>query len=139
MLSGKGKRNQAKKLTLLVNFIVSIFQAFIWQAKLNKMTVDYPSIWREVSDSGFMGEVPVSEYDRASYIYLFERIQLASQLLRGGELSKDQRRRVRAKLRVLLARMTRVQTLARRVDASIPQPAGIFVKILKERLKHTQI
>ncbi len=87
---------------------------------MNKMTVDYPSIWREVSDSGFMGEVPVSEYDRASYIYLFERIQLASQLLRGGELSKDQRRRVRAKLRVLLARMARVQMLARRVDASIP-------------------
>ena len=87
---------------------------------MNKMTVDYLSIWREVSDSGFRGEVPVSEYDRTSYIYLYERIQLASQLLRGSELSKDQRRRVRAKLRVLLARMTRVQMLARRVDASIP-------------------
>ena len=87
---------------------------------MNKMTVDYPSIWREVSNSGFRGEVPVSEYDRTSYLYLYERIQLASQLLRGSELSKDQRRRVRAKLRVLLARMTRVQMLARRVDASIP-------------------
>ena len=84
------------------------------------MTVDYPNIWKEVSDSGFMGEVPVNEYDRASYLYLFERIQLASQLLKGGELNKDQRRRVRAKLRILLARMARVQMCARRIDATIP-------------------
>ena len=84
------------------------------------MTVDYPNIWKEVSDSGFVGEVPVNEYDRASYMYLFERIQLASQLLKGGELNKDQRRRVRAKLRILLARMARVQMCARRIDATIP-------------------
>ena len=84
------------------------------------MTIDYPNIWKEVTDSGFVGEVPVNEYDRASYMYLFERIQLASQLLRGGELNKDQRRRVRAKLRILLARMARVQMCARRIDASIP-------------------
>ena len=84
------------------------------------MTVDYPNIWKEVTDSGFVGEVPVNEYDRASYMYLFERIQLASQLLKGGELNKDQRRRVRAKLRILLARMARVQMCARRIDASIP-------------------
>ena len=87
---------------------------------MNKMTIDYPNIWKEVTDSGFVGEVPVNEYDRASYMYLFERIQLASQLLRGGELNKDQRRRVRAKLRILLARMARVQMCARRIDASIP-------------------
>ena len=84
------------------------------------MTIDYPNIWKEVTDSGFVGEVPVSEYDRASYLYLFERVQLASQLLKGGELNKDQRRRVRAKLRILLARMARVQMCARRIDASIP-------------------
>ena len=84
------------------------------------MTIDYPNIWKEVTDSGFVGEVPVSEYDRASYLYLFERIQLASQLLKGGELNKDQRRRVRAKLRILLARMARVQMCARRIDATIP-------------------
>ena len=87
---------------------------------MNKMTIDYPNIWKEVTDSGFVGEVPVSEYDRASYLYLFERVQLASQLLKGGELNKDQRRRVRAKLRILLARMARVQMCARRIDASIP-------------------
>ena len=87
---------------------------------MNKMTDDFQNIWREVSDSGFRGEVPVSEYDRASYVYLEQRIHLACELLRWGELDKDQRRRVRAKLRVLLARMTRVQMLARRVDASIP-------------------
>ena len=84
------------------------------------MTIDYPNIWKEVTDSGFVGEVPVNEYDRASYLYLFERIQLASQLLKGGELNKNQRRRVRAKLRILLARMARVQMCARRIDASIP-------------------
>ncbi len=84
------------------------------------MTIDYPEIWKEVTESGFVGEVPVNEYDRASYMYLFERIQLASQLLKGGELNKDQRRRVRAKLRILLARMARVQMCARRIDASIP-------------------
>ena len=84
------------------------------------MTIDYPNIWKEVTESGFVGEVPVSEYDRASYLYLFERVQLASQLLKGGELNKDQRRRVRAKLRILLARMARVQMCARRIDATIP-------------------
>ena len=84
------------------------------------MTIDYPNIWKEVTESGFVGEVPVSEYDRASYLYLFERIQLASQLLKGGELNKNQRRRVRAKLRILLARMARVQMCARRIDATIP-------------------
>ena len=84
------------------------------------MTIDYPEIWKEVTESGFVGLVPVSEYDRASYLYLFERVQLASQLLKGGELNKDQRRRVRAKLRILLARMARVQMCARRIDASIP-------------------
>ena len=84
------------------------------------MTIDYPEIWKEVTESGFVGLVPVSEYDRASYLYLFERIQLASQLLKEGELNKNQRRRVRAKLRILLARMARVQMCARRIDASIP-------------------
>ena len=84
------------------------------------MTIDYPEIWKEVTESGFVGLVPVSEYDRASYLYLFERVQLASQLLKGGELNKDQRRRVRAKLRILLARMARVQMCARRIDATIP-------------------
>ena len=84
------------------------------------MTIDYPNIWKEVTESGFVGEVPVSEYDRASYLYLFKRVQLASQLLKGGELNKDQRRRVRAKLRILLARMARVQMCARRIDATIP-------------------
>ena len=84
------------------------------------MTIDYPEIWKEVTESGFVGLIPVSEYDRASYLYLFERVQLASQLLKGGELNKDQRRRVRAKLRILLARMARVQMCARRIDATIP-------------------
>ena len=84
------------------------------------MTVDYPSIWKEVTNSGFRGESPVNEYDKTSYLYLYERIQIASQLLRNSELNKEQRRRVRAKLKVLLARLARVQVLAKRVDATIP-------------------
>ena len=84
------------------------------------MTVDYPSIWREVTDSGFRGESPVNEYDKTSYLYLYERIQIASQLLRNSELNKEQRCRIRSKIKVMLARLARVQELAKRVDVTIP-------------------
>ena len=84
------------------------------------MTVDYSSIWREVADSGFRGESPVSEFDKTSYLYLYERIQIAARLLRNSELNKEQRRRIRSKIKVMLARLARVQELAKRVDATIP-------------------
>ena len=84
------------------------------------MSVDYSSIWKEVAGSGFKGESPVSEFDKTSYLYLYERIQIAAQLLRNNELNKEQSRKVRSKIKVMLARLARVQVLARRVDASIP-------------------
>ena len=84
------------------------------------MSVDYSSIWKEVADSGFKGESPVSEFDKTSYLYLYERIQIAAQLLRNNKLNKEQRRRVRSKIKVMLARLARVQVLAKRVDATIP-------------------
>ena len=84
------------------------------------MSVDYSSIWKEVADSGFKGESPVSEFDKTSYLYLYERIQIAVQLLRNNELDKEQRRRIKSKIKVMLARLARVQVLARRVDASTP-------------------
>ena len=84
------------------------------------MTVDYPSIWREVADFGLRGESPVSEFDKTSYLYLYERIQIAARLLRNSELNKEQRRRIRSKIKVMLARLARVQELAKRVDATIP-------------------
>ena len=84
------------------------------------MSVDYSTIWREVADSGFRGESPVCEFDKTSYLYLYECIQIAAQLLRNNELNKEQRRKVRSKIKVMLARLARVQVLAKRVDATIP-------------------
>ena len=82
--------------------------------------MDYSSIWKEVSGSGFKGESAVSEFDKTSYLYLYERIQIAVQLLRNDELDKVQRRRVKSKIKQMLVRLSRVQVLAKRVDTTIP-------------------
>ena len=84
------------------------------------MSVDYSSIWKEVSGTEFKGELAVSEFDKTSYLYLCDRIQVAVQLLRNDELDKVQCRRVKSKIKVMLARLARVQVLAKRVDATIP-------------------
>ena len=84
------------------------------------MSVDYSSIWEEVSDTGFKGAMAVSEYDMTSIVRLQERIQVAVQLLRNDELDKVQRRRVKSKIKQMLSKLARVQVLARRVDTSIP-------------------
>ena len=62
----------------------------------------------------------MSEFDKTSYLYLYDRVQIAAQLLRNSELNKEQRRRIRSKIKVMLARLARVQELAKRVDATIP-------------------
>ena len=83
--------------------------------------MDYTSIWEEVSDTGFKGAMPSSEYDRTSIVRLQERIQVAVQLLRSNDrLDKVQRRRVKTKLKQLMTKLARVQVLAKRVDTSIP-------------------
>ena len=85
------------------------------------MSVDYTSIWEEVSDTGFKGAKASSEYDRTSIVRLQERIQVAVQLLRSNDrLDKVQRRRVKTKLRQLMTKLAREQVLAKRVDTSIP-------------------
>ena len=84
------------------------------------MSVDYSSIWEEVSDTGFKGAMASSEYDRTSIVRLQERIQVAVQLLRNDRLDKVQRRRVKTKLKQLMTKLARVQVLAKRVDTSIP-------------------
>ena len=84
------------------------------------MSVDYSSIWEEVSDTGFKGAMASSEYDRTSIVRLQERIQNAVQLLRNDGLDKVQRRRVKSKIKQMLSKLARVQVLAKRVDTSIP-------------------
>ena len=84
------------------------------------MSVDYSSIWKEVSGTGFKGELAVSEFDKTPLVRLQERIQVAVQLLRNDELDKVQRRRVKSKIKQMLSRLARVQVLAKRVDTSIP-------------------
>ena len=84
------------------------------------MSVDYSSIWKEVSGTGFKGELAVSEFDKTSLVRLQERIQVTVQLLRSDRLDKVQRRRVKTKLRQLMTKLAREQVLAKRVDTSIP-------------------
>ena len=83
--------------------------------------MDYSSIWEEVSDTGFMGAMASSEYDRTSIVRLQERIQVAVQLLRSNDrLHRGQHRRVKTKLKQLMTKLAREQVLAKRVDTSIP-------------------
>ena len=84
------------------------------------MSVDYSSIWEEVSGTGIKGAIAVSEFDKTSIVRLQERIQVAVQLLRSDRLDKVQRRRVKTKLKQLMTKLARVQVLAKRVDTSIP-------------------
>ena len=101
--------------------VTYIFQGLIGQARLGKMSVDYTSIWEEVSDTGFKGAMASSEYDRTSIVRLQERIQVAVQLLRSNDgLDRVQRRRVKTKLQQMMTKLAREQVLAKRVDTSIP-------------------
>ena len=85
------------------------------------MSVDYTSIWEEVTNSEFKGAKASSEYDRTSIDRLQERIQVAVQLLRSNNgLDRVQSRRVKAKLRQMMTKLAREQVLAKRVDTSIP-------------------
>ena len=85
------------------------------------MSVDYTSIWEEVTNSEFKGAKASSEYDRTSIDRLQERIQVAVQLLRSNDgLDRVQRRRVKTKLQQMMTKLAREQVLAKRVDTSIP-------------------
>ena len=85
------------------------------------MSVDYTSIWEEVTNSEFKGAEASSEHDRTSIDRLQDHIQDAVQLLHSQNgLDKVQSRRVKAKLRQMMTKLAREQVLAKWVDTSIP-------------------
>ena len=85
------------------------------------MSVDYTTIWEEVTSSEFKGAEASTEHDRTSIDRLRDRIQDAVQLLRSHNgLDKVQSRRVKAKLRQMMTKLSRERVLAKRVDPSIP-------------------
>ena len=84
------------------------------------MSVDYTRIWEEVTSSEFKGAEASTEHDRTSIDRLRDRIQDAVQLLRSHGLDKVQSRRVKAKIRQMMTKLSRERVLAKRVDPSIP-------------------
>ena len=70
----------------------------------------------------FVNRTPSSEYDRDSVRGLTNLIQEALQVLRNPEhLTQAQIKDLKVKVQQLNAQLTRVSTLARRVDTSVPQ------------------
>ena len=90
------------------------------QARLGRMSVDYTRIWEEVTSSEFKGAEASTEHDRTSIDRLRDLIQDAVQLLRSPNVSKEQSRRVKVKIRQMMSRLSRERVLAKRVDPSIP-------------------
>ena len=90
------------------------------QARLGRMSVDYTKIWEEVTSSEFKGAEASTEHDRTSIDRLRDLIQDAVQLLRSPNVSKEQSRRVKVKIRQMMSRLSRERVLAKRVDPSIP-------------------
>ena len=90
------------------------------QARLGGMSVDYTRIWEEVTSSEFKGAEASTEHDRTSIDRLRDLIQDAVQLLRSPNVSKEQSRRVKVKIRQMMSRLSRERVLAKRVDPSIP-------------------
>ena len=84
------------------------------------MSVDYTRIWEEVTSSEFKGAEASTEHDRTSIDRLRDLIQDAVQLLRSPNVSKEQSRRVKVKIRQMMSRLSRERVLAKRVDPSIP-------------------
>ena len=85
------------------------------------MSVDNTRIWEEVTSSEFKGAEASTEHDRTSIDRLQDRIQDAVQLLRSPSgLDKVQSRRVKAKIRQMMTKLSRERVLAKRVDPSIP-------------------
>ena len=89
-------------------------------ARLGRMSVDYTKIWEEVTSSEFKGAEASTEHDRTSIDRLRDLIQDAVQLLRSPNVSKEQSRRVKVKIRQMMSRLSRERVLAKRVDPSIP-------------------
>ena len=87
-----------------------------------RLNVKYDEVWREVSSVEFVNQTPSSEYDRDSVRGLTNLIQEALQVLRNPEhLTQAQIKDLKVKVQQLDAQLTRVSTLARRVDPSVPR------------------
>ena len=87
-----------------------------------RFSVNYDEIWREVSSVEFVNQTPSSEYDQDSVQGLTNLIQEALQVLRNPEhLTQAQIKDLKAKVQQLDTQLTRVSTLARRVDPTVPR------------------
>ena len=87
-----------------------------------RFSVNYEEIWKEVSSVEFVNRTPSSEYDRDSVRGLTNLIQEALQVLRNPEyLTQAQIKDMKAKVQQLDTQLTRVSTLARRVDPAVPR------------------
>ena len=85
-----------------------------------RFSVNYDEVWREVFSVEFVNRTPSSEQDRDSVRGLTNLIQEALQVLRNPEhLTQAQIKDLKAKVQQLDAQLTRVSTLARRVDPTV--------------------
>ena len=88
-----------------------------------RFNVNCDEVWREISSEEFVNLTPSSEYDRVSVQRLTNLIREALEILRNPEhLNQAQIKDLKAKVRQLNTQLTRVSTLARRVDPSVPRP-----------------
>ena len=87
-----------------------------------RFSVNYEEIWKEVSSVEFVNRTPSSEYD-GDYVWgLTNLIQEALQVLRNPEhLTQAQIKDLKAKVQQLDTQLTRVSTLASRVDPTVPR------------------
>ena len=87
-----------------------------------RFSVNYEEIWKEVSSVEFVNRTPSSEYDRDAVRGLTNLIQEVLKVLRNPEhLTQAQIKDLKAKVQQLDSQLTRVSTLARRVDPTVPR------------------
>ena len=87
-----------------------------------RFSVNYKEKWKGVSSVKFVNRTPSSEYDRDAVRGLTNLIQEALQVLRNPEhLTQAQIKDLKAKVQQLDTQLTRVSTLARRVDPTVPR------------------
>ena len=87
-----------------------------------RFSINCEEIWKEVSSVEFVNRTPSSEYDRDAVRGLTNLIQEALQVLRNPEhLTQAQIKDLKAKVQQLDIQLTRVSTLARRVDPTVPR------------------
>ena len=85
-----------------------------------RFSVNCEEIWKEVSSVEFVNRTPSSECDRDAVRGLTNLIQEALQVLRNPEhLTQAQIKDLKAKVQQLDAQLTRVSTLASRVDPTV--------------------